>query len=209
MKVPLLDLSEQNQALRPEIEAALGRVLDANGFILGAEVAALEKELAKYCDVKHAIGCASGSDALLLALMAYDIGQGDEVITTPYSFFATVSSITRLGATPVFVDIDPLTYNLDVSQVEAKISERTKAIEPVHLYGQSADMRELQKIGKKYGIPIVEDAAQAIGAEEAGKRVGSIGEIGCFSFYPSKNLGGMGDGGFLTTNDDSVAEKLL
>jgi len=209
MKVPLLDLSEQNQALRPDIEAALGRVLDTNGFILGAEVAALEKELAEYCDVKHAIGCASGSDALLLALMAYDIGQGDEVITTPYSFFATVSSITRLGATPVFVDIDPLTYNLDVSQVEAKISERTKAIEPVHLYGQSADMRELQKIGKKYGIPIVEDAAQAIGAEEAGKRVGSIGEIGCFSFYPSKNLGGMGDGGFLTTNDDSVAEKLL
>ena len=209
MKVPLLDLKEQNQALRPEIEAALGRVLDSNGFILGPEVAALEKELAEYCGVKHAIGCASGSDALLLALMAVDVGPGDEVITTPYSFFATVSSITRLGAKPVFVDIDPRTYNLDVSQVEAKITAKTKAIEPVHLYGQSADMRALTEIAEKHGIPVVEDAAQAIGAEENGKRVGSIGEIGCFSFYPSKNLGGMGDGGFLTTDDDALADKLL
>jgi dTDP-4-amino-4,6-dideoxygalactose transaminase len=209
MKVPLLDLSEQNQALRPEIEAALGRVLDSNGFILGAEVAELEKELSDYCGARHAVGCASGSDALLLALMAYDIGPGDEVITTPYSFFATVSSITRLGATPVFVDIDPKTYNLDVSQVEAKISDKTKAIEPVHLYGQSAEMSDLVEIGEKHGIPIIEDAAQAIGAEEYGKRVGSIGEIGCFSFYPSKNLGGMGDGGFLTTSDDTIAAKLF
>ncbi|MEP6848200.1 MAG: DegT/DnrJ/EryC1/StrS family aminotransferase [Acidobacteriota bacterium] len=209
MKVPLLDLSEQNQALRPEIEAALGRVLDTNGFILGPEVAALEKELAEYCGAKYAVGCASGTDALLLALMAYDIGPGDEVITTPYSFFATVSSITRLGATPVFVDIDPATYNLDVSQVEAKITDRTKAIEPVHLYGQSVDMTALMDLSGRHGIPIVEDAAQAIGAEEGGKRVGSIGAIGCFSFYPSKNLGGMGDGGFLTTNDDELAVKLI
>ena len=209
MKVPLLDLSEQNQALRPEIEAALGRVLDTNGFILGSEVAALEKELAEYCGAKYAIGCASGTDALLLALMAYDIGPGDEVITTPYSFFATVSSITRLGATPVFVDIDPETYNIDVLQIEAKITDRLKAIEPVHLYGQSADMRALMKISERSGIPIVEDAAQAIGAEENGKRVGSIGAIGCFSFYPSKNLGGMGDGGFLTTNDEALADKLF
>lgn len=208
MKVPLLDLSEQNNSLRPEIEAALGRVLDTNGFILGSEVAALEKELAEYCGTKYAIGCASGSDALLLALMAYDIGPGDEVITTPYSFFATVSSITRLGATPVFVDIDPATYNLDVSRIEQKINSRTKAIEPVHLYGQSADMSALMTIGKQHGIPIIEDAAQAIGAQENGSRVGSIGEIGCFSFYPSKNLGGMGDGGFLTTNDGAIAEKL-
>ena len=193
MKVPLLDLTEQNQALRPQIEAALGRVLDTNGFILGAEVAALEKELAAYCRVKHAIGCASGTDALLLALMAFDIGAGDEVITTPYSFFATVSSITRLGAKPVFVDIDPKTYNLDVSQIESKITERTKAIQPVHLFGQCAEMAELRKIAEKHGVPLVEDAAQAIGAEENGIRAGAMSEIGCFSFYPSKNLGGMGD----------------
>src|SRR5215210_296809 len=151
MNVPLLDLKEQNQSLRPEIEAALGRVLDSNGFILGGEVAELEKELASYCGTKYAIGCASGSDAILLALMAFDIGAGDEVITTPYSFFATVSSITRLGATPVFVDIDPASYNIDISQLEAKITERTKAIEPVHLYGQCADMAELNTIAGKHG----------------------------------------------------------
>jgi dTDP-4-amino-4,6-dideoxygalactose transaminase len=209
MKVPLLDLKEQNDALRPEIEAALGKVLDTNGFILGSEVAALEKELAEYCGTKHAIGCASGTDALLLALMAFDITYGDEVITTPYSFFATVSSITRLGAKPVFVDIDPRTYNLDVSQIEAKITERTKAIQPVHLYGQCADMEALRKISEKYGIPLVEDAAQAIGAEENGVRAGAMSEIGCFSFYPSKNLGGMGDGGFMTTNDNEIAHKLF
>jgi dTDP-4-amino-4,6-dideoxygalactose transaminase len=209
MKVPLLDLTEQNQSLRVEIEAALGRVLDTNGFILGAEVAALEKELAEYCGTKYAIGCASGTDALLLAFMALEIGAGDEVITTPYSFFATVSSITRVGAKPVFVDIDPQTFNLDVSQVEAKITEKTKAIEPVHLFGQCAEMSGLQRISNKYDIPIVEDAAQAIGAEFEGKRAGSMGKIGCFSFYPSKNLGGMGDGGFLTTDDDELAEKLF
>jgi dTDP-4-amino-4,6-dideoxygalactose transaminase len=209
MKVPLLDLTEQNQSLRPEIEAALGRVLDTNGFILGAEVAALEKELADYCGTKHAIGCASGTDALLLALMAFDVGAGDEVITTPYSFFATVSSITRLGAKPVFVDIDPQTFNLDVSQIEAKITERTKAIQPVHLYGQCAEMTELRKTSEKYGVPLVEDAAQAIGAEESGIRAGAMSEIGCFSFYPSKNLGGMGDGGFMTTDDDELAHKLF
>jgi dTDP-4-amino-4,6-dideoxygalactose transaminase len=209
MKVPLLDLSEQNQLLRPEIEAALGRVLDTNGFILGAEVAALEKELAGYCGTKYAVGCASGSDALLLALMALDVGADDEVITTPFSFFATVSAITRLGAKPVFVDIDPKTFNLDVSQIEAKITERTKAIQPVHLYGQCADMEDLRAVSAKYGVPLVEDAAQAIGAEEFGKRAGAMSEIGCFSFYPSKNLGGMGDGGFMTTDDDELAKKLF
>lgn len=175
MRVPLLDLTEQNRLLRPEIEAALGRVLDTNAFILGGEVKALEDELAAYCGTKYAIGCASGSDALLLALMALDVKAGDEVITTPYSFFATVSAITRLGATPVFVDIDPLTYNLDVSQIESKITERTKAIQPVHLYGQCADMAELRKVVAKHGIPLVEDAAQAIGAEENGVRAGEIG----------------------------------
>lgn len=209
MRVPLLDLTEQNQLLRPEIEAALGRVLDTNAFILGGEVKALEDELAAYCGAKYAIGCASGSDALLLALMALDVKAGDEVITTPYSFFATVSAITRLGATPVFVDIDPLTYNLDVAQIESKITERTKAIQPVHLYGQCADMAELRKVAAKHGIPLVEDAAQAIGAEENGVRAGAMSEIGCFSFYPSKNLGGMGDGGFMTTDEDELAERLF
>lgn len=208
MNVPLLDLKEQNDALRPEIEAALARVLDTNGFILGAEVAALENELAEYCGVKHTIGCASGSDAILLALMALDVGPGDEVITTPYSFFATVSSITRLGATPVFVDIEPDTCNIDAAQIEAKITSRTKAIEPVHLYGQCADMAAINKIAAKHGIAVVEDAAQAIGAQENNIHAGALGEIGCFSFYPSKNLGGMGDGGFLTTNDDAHAKKL-
>ena len=209
MRVPLLDLTEQNQLLRSEIEAALGRVLDTNAFILGGEVKALEDELAAYCGTRYAIGCASGSDALLLALMALDVKAGDEVVTTPYSFFATVSAITRLGATPVFVDIDPLTYNLDVSQIESKITERTKAIQPVHLYGQCADMAELRKVAAKHGIPLVEDAAQAIGAEENGVRAGAMSEIGCFSFYPSKNLGGMGDGGFMTTDDDELAERLF
>jgi len=209
MKVPLLDLKEQNQLLRPEIEAALGRVLDTNGFILGAEVAALETELADYCGTKYAIGCASGTDALLLALMAFDVGYDDEVITTPYSFFASTSSITRLGAVPIFVDIDPQTYNLNVGQVEERVTDKTKAIMPVHLYGQCAEMEKLREISRKYGIPLIEDAAQAIGAEEFGKRAGAMSEIGCFSFYPSKNLGGMGDGGFMTTDDERLARKLF
>ena len=208
MKIPLLDLLEQNELLRPEIERALGRVLDTNGFILGEEVAALEKELADYCGTSHAIACASGSDAILLALMALDVGPGDEVITTPYSFFATVSSITRLGAKPVFVDIDPHTYNLDVAKVESAITERTKAIEPVHLYGQCSGIPELASICAKYGIQMVEDAAQALGASEAGKKAGALGDIGCFSFYPSKNLGGMGDGGFVSTDSDELANKI-
>ena len=209
MKVPLLDLKEQNQTLRPQIDEAIKKVLDSNGFILGSDVKAFETELAEYCETKYAITCASGTDALLLALMALDVSYGDEVITTPYSFFATVSSITRLGAVPVFVDIDPQTYNLDVSQIEAQISEKTKAIQPVHLYGQCADMEDLRKISEKYGVPLVEDAAQAIGAEENGRRAGTMSEIGCFSFYPSKNLGGMGDGGFMTTNNEALAKKLF
>lgn len=209
MKVPLLDIKQQNDALRPEIDAAIARVLDSNGFILGDEVKALEAEIAEYSQATFGIGCASGSDALLLALMALDVGEGDEVITTPYSFFATVSAITRLGAIPVFVDIDPLTYNLDVSQIEAKITERTKAVQPVHLFGQCANMDELRAVCEPRNIPIVEDAAQAIGAEDAGRRAGSMSEVGCFSFYPSKNLGGMGDGGMMTTNDEAIANKLI
>lgn len=209
MKVPLLDLAEQHQQLRPELEAAIGRVLDTNGFILGTEVAELEREVAAYCGTKHAIGCASGSDAILLALMAVGVGTGDEVITTPYSFFATVSAITRLGATPVFVDIEPDTYNLDVTMLEERITDRTRSVEPVHLYGQCADMQAINEICSKRGIPVVEDAAQAIGAEEDGKRAGSMSAVGCFSFYPSKNLGGLGDGGMMTTSDDALAKKLL
>lgn len=208
MKVPLLDLTIQNGLLRADIEAALGRVLDTNAFILGDEVAELEKELAAYCNAGFAIGCASGSDALILAMMAFDIGPGDEVITTPYSFFATVSAITRLGAKPVLVDIDPKTFNIDVEQIEEKINENTRAIQPVHLFGQCAEMDRLERLAAKYGIPLIEDAAQAIGAEENGRRAGSMSAVGCFSFYPSKNLGGMGDGGLMTTSDGALAEKL-
>jgi len=208
MKVPLLDLARQHENLRPQLEAAIKRVLDTNSFILGNEVAVLEQEIAQYCGTKHAIGCASGSDAILLALIALGIGPGNEVITTPYSFFATVSSITRLGARPVFVDIEPDTYNIDTSRIERAITANTKAMEPVHLYGQCADMEAINAIAGRCNIPVVEDAAQAIGAEEKGKRAGSMSEIGCFSFYPSKNLGGLGDGGMLTTDDDGLATKL-
>ena len=208
MQVPLLDVRAQQEPLREEINEAVNRVLDSTQFILGAEVAELEKEIADYCGTQFAIGCASGSDALLLALMALDVGEGDEVITTPFSFFATASSITRLGARPVFVDVDPQTYNLDVSQIEAKISGRTKAVMPVHLFGQCAEMDELIQISFKHGIPLVEDAAQAIGAEDAGRCAGAMSAAGCFSFYPSKNLGAAGDAGMLTTNDAELARKL-
>ena len=209
MKVPLLDLKIQNDTLRVEVDRAIKRVLDSNNFILGAEVTELEKQLAEYCQTKYAVGCASGTDALLLALMALDVSPGDEVITTPYSFFATASSITRLGAKPIFVDIDPQTYNLDVSQITANITEKTKAIQPVHLYGQCAEMSDLREISRKYNVPLVEDAAQAIGAETGGTRAGNLSDIGCFSFYPSKNLGAMGDAGFMTTNDERLAQKLF
>jgi len=208
MNVPLLDLKAQYAPLREEMLAAVERVFDSQYFVLGPEVKALEKEVAAYSQTKYAIGCASGSDALLLAMMALGVGRGDEVITTPYTFFATVSAITRLGAKAVFVDIDPRTYNMDVSQIENVITEKTKAIMPVHLYGQCADMDALIEISKHYNIPLVEDAAQAIGAEDNGRRAGSMSAIGCFSFYPSKNLGGAGDGGMMITNDEELAYKL-
>ena len=208
MKVPLLDLQGQYQGLREELLAAVTRVMDSQRFVLGEEGRALEREIAKYTRTRFAIGCASGSDALLLALMALDVKAGDEVITSPFTFFATASAITRLGARPVFVDIDPLTYNLDPDAVAQAITERTKVIMPVHLYGQCADMDALMEVSNRHQIPIVEDAAQAIGAEDAGRRAGSMGAIGCFSFYPTKNLGGAGDGGILTTNDPALAERL-
>jgi dTDP-4-amino-4,6-dideoxygalactose transaminase len=182
--------------------------MSSQRFVLGDEVRGLENSIAGYCQTKHAVGCASGSDALLLALMALDVKAGDEVITTPFSFFATAACITRLGARPVFVDIDPRTYNIDVSHVADAITSRTKAIMPVHLYGQCAAMDLLLDVGERRGVAIVEDAAQAIGATDNGRPAGSMGLIGCFSFYPTKNLGGAGDGGILTTNDDDVALRL-
>ncbi|HEV2881591.1 MAG TPA: DegT/DnrJ/EryC1/StrS family aminotransferase [Pyrinomonadaceae bacterium] len=208
MQVPLLDLKQQHASLREELHAAVGRILDSQQFVLGEEVRLLEEELALYSTTRHAVGCASGSDALLLALMALDIKAGDEVITTPFSFFATASAIARTGATPVFVDIEPRTYNLDPALVEAAITERTRAIMPVHLYGQCAEMDALLEVAARHALPVIEDAAQAIGAEDGGRRAGSLGQVGCFSFYPTKNLGAAGDAGLLTTSDDALAERL-
>jgi dTDP-4-amino-4,6-dideoxygalactose transaminase len=207
-KIPLLDLSAQYQNLEGEIQAAVTRVLSSQRFILGPEVRELELELAAYCQCSEAIGCASGSDALLLALMACGVGPGDEVITTPFSFFATAGSIVRLGARTIFVDIDPATFNISPDLIESAITERTKAIMPVHLFGQCAEMDRINELAAPKQIAVIEDAAQAIGAEYRGKRAGSLGMIGCFSFYPSKNLGGAGDGGMLTTNDPELAQSL-
>jgi dTDP-4-amino-4,6-dideoxygalactose transaminase len=219
MKVPLLDLRAQYETIRDEVRSAVDRVFDSQHFVLGAEVQVLEEEIARYSQTKFAIGCASGSDALLLALMSCAVGPGDEVITSPFSFFATASSITRLGARPVFVDIDERTFNLDPALVDAALTEKTKAIVPVHIYGQCAEMDPLIELSRQGGrrtaegnpeapIPIIEDAAQAIGAEDRGRRAGSIGTIGCLSFYPSKNLGGAGDGGMLVTSDLEHARRL-
>ncbi len=208
MNVPLLDLQAQYASLRDELRRAVERVLESQRFVLGDEVRSSKTSIAAYTQTKHAIGCASGSDALLLALMALDVGAGDEVITTPFTFFATAAAITRLGARPVFVDIDPSTYNIDTSQVADAITSRRKHCIPVHLYGQCAEMDPLLELSEQDGIPIIEDAAQAIGATDRGDQAGSMGAIGCFSFYPTKNLGGAGDGGMLTTNDDDLAERL-
>lgn len=208
MRVPLLDLRGQHQALRSQMLEAVGRVIDSQQFVLGPEVEALEREVAEYSTTKFAIGCASGSDALLLGLMVLDLQPDDEVITTPFSFFATGSAITRLGAIPRFVDINPQTYNLDASQIEAAITPRTRAIMPVHLYGQCSEMDAILAIAELHELPVLEDAAQAIGACDRGRRAGSMGQMGCFSFYPTKNLGGAGDGGMLVTNDERLAERL-
>ncbi|HEX2271645.1 MAG TPA: DegT/DnrJ/EryC1/StrS family aminotransferase [Pyrinomonadaceae bacterium] len=208
MNVPLLDLQLQYALVRDEVRLAVDRVLDSQRFVLGDEGRKLETSIAAYVETKHAIACASGSDALLLALMALDAGTGDEIITTPFTFFATGAAITRLGARPVFVDIDPRTYNLDTSRVADLITSRTKAILPVHIYGQCAEMDPLLDLSERRGVPIVEDAAQAIGATDRGRRAGSMGLMGSFSFYPTKNLGGAGDGGILTTSDDGVAQRL-
>src|SRR5260370_4753953 len=208
MKVPLIDLRGQHQFLRPQLLEAIERVIDSQQFILGSEVEALEAEIADYCTTEFAVGCASGSDALLLALMALDLNAGDEVITSPFTFFATGAAITRLGARPQFVDIEPHTYNLDPRRVETAITPRTRAILPFHLYGQCAAMGPLLEISKRYSLPIVEESAQAIGAKDRGWRAGSMGQMGCFSFYPTKNLGGAGDGGMIVTNNQTFSERL-
>ncbi|HBY62920.1 MAG TPA: transcriptional regulator [Solibacterales bacterium] len=209
--IPLLDLRAQHATIRDEVLAAVTRLLDAQSLILGEEVKALERETAAYCGTAHAIGCASGTDALMLALMAIGAGPGDEVITVPYSFFATASSIYRLGAKPVFTDVLPDTFNMDPEQLAETLAShpRAKAILPVHLFGACAAMDPILDLARRYGMPVIEDAAQAIGAEYQGKRAGSLGAIGCFSFYPSKNLGGAGDGGMLTTNDPELAARLF
>ena len=209
MNVPMLDLKAQHQAIKSEVEAAIIEVLESQVFILGPKVKECEAAIARYCSCSHAVGVSSGTDALLIALMAEGIGAGDEVITTPYTFFATAGSISRTGATPVFVDIDPITYNINPGLIEEKITPKTKAIIPVHLYGQTAEMDPIMAVARKHGLVVIEDAAQAIGSEYNGRRAGSIGDYGCFSFFPSKNLGCAGDGGMVTTNDPARAEKLI
>lgn len=206
MAVPLLDLLPQYAPLQHEIEEAALRVLRSQQYINGPDVAELEKEVATYCGAKHCIGVSSGTDAILAVLMALDVGPGDEVITTPYTFFATAGCIDRLRAKSVFVDIDPVTYNIDPNAIERAITPRTKAIMPVHLYGQCAEMDPILAIAQKHNIPVIEDAAQAIGSEYKGRRAGSMGTFGCFSFFPSKNLGAPGDAGAVTTNDDRLAK---
>lgn len=209
MKVPLLDLKPQYQSLKKELDEAILKVAESQYFILGPEVKKMEEACAEYLGVKHAIGVSSGTDALLLALMALDIQPGDEVIVPTYSFFATAGVVSRLNAFPVLTECDPVTFNIDIEDIKRKITPRTKAIIPVHLYGQSADMDEIMKIATEHNLFVIEDAAQAIGTQyKDGRCVGTIGHIGCYSFFPSKNLGCFGDGGLITTNDDELAKIL-
>lgn len=217
MKVPLLDLKSQYRSIRDQVLAVTQELYDSQGFILGPQVEKLENAIATYSCAKYAVGVSSGTDALLICLMALEIGPGDEVITTPYTFFATAGAVARTGAKPVFVDIDEETYNLDPTQLKAKITSRTKAIIPVHLYGQCCQMAPILKIAKENNLAVIEDAAQAIGAEDGegqgaqyqGKRAGSIGDFGCFSFFPSKNLGAFGDAGMVVTSSGEMYEKLV
>ena len=208
MKVPLLDLKAQYATIREEVLAAATEVLDSQVCIGGPKIAELERRVAEISGSKHGVGVSSGTDALLLSLMALGIGPGDEVITTPFTFFATAGSIVRTGATPVFVDIDPRTYNIEPRLIEAAISPRTRVIMPVHLYGQVCDMDPVLKIAERHGLYVIEDAAQSIGAQYKGRRAGSMGTVGCFSFFPSKNLGAAGDGGMVVTSDDELAERM-
>jgi dTDP-4-amino-4,6-dideoxygalactose transaminase len=208
VNVPLLDLKAQYRQIRVEVMAALEAVCEEQAFILGARVADLEKDLQRYLGAAHAVGVASGTDAILLSLMVCGVGPGDEVVTVPYTFFATAGSISRLGAKPVFVDIRPDTFNMDAAQVAERVTPRTKAIIPVHLFGQCADMELIVKVAASRDLAVIEDAAQAIGAKRRGRQAGTIGRLGCFSFFPSKNLGGFGDGGMVTTGDAALAERV-
>jgi len=209
MKVPLLDLKAHHEPIRKELLAAIDTVFQSQAFILGPAVKRLEEQIATYCQTGHAVGVASGTDALLISLMAAGVGPGDEVITTPYSFIATAGAIVRLGAIPVFVDIDPVTYNIDPEKIDAVVNAKTKAIIPVHLYGQVADMAPILRIAEAHNLMVIEDAAQAIGAEyHDGRRAGSLGDFGCFSFFPSKNLGALGDAGMVVMRDPELAEKV-
>ncbi len=208
MNIPMVDLKGQYESLREEIEQGFREVLETTQFILGPNVRSLEEEVAAFCGVKHAIAVASGTDALHLALRAAGIGEGDEVITSPFTFIATAEAISYVGARPVFVDIDPHTFNLDVSQIEGAITGRTRAILPVHLFGQPADLAPILEICRKHGLKLVEDCAQSFGAEYGGKMTGAWGDLGCFSFFPSKNLGCYGDGGMIITDSDEMAEAV-
>ena len=208
--IPLLDLTRQYQPLREPVQAAITRVIESQRFILGPDVENFERRFAEYCGARHAIGCASGTDALELALMAVEVGPGDEVLTVPFTFFATAGAILSSGARPVFIDVEPASFNLNVEQLDRVLARHPsmKAILPVHLYGGCADMGPLLERAAARGIPVIEDAAQAVGAEFQGRRAGSIGAMGCFSFFPTKNLGAFGDGGMLTTNDETLARNL-
>jgi dTDP-4-amino-4,6-dideoxygalactose transaminase len=209
MKIPLLDLTAQYKSIRWEVRTAIDRVCESQVFILGPEVSAFEHEIASFCGAEHAIGVSSGTDALLVALMAAGVGAGDEVITSPFTFFATAGVIARLGARPVFVDIEPESFNLDPDQIDSQLTSRTKAILPVHLFGRCAAMEPLMDVAKKHGLVVIEDAAQSIGAKDHhGHGAGTIGDMGCFSFFPSKNLGAFGDGGMVVTSDPKLAETL-
>ena len=209
MKVPLLDLKAQYATIKNEVLAAVADVLESQVCIGGPKVAELEQKIAALCGTKYAVGASSGTDALLNSMMSLDIGPGDEVITTPFTFFATAGCIARTGAKPVFVDIDSRTYNIDPGLIEAAVTPRTKAIVPVHLFGQMAEMDPIMEIAGRHGLAVIEDAAQAISATYKGRQAGSIGTVGCFSFFPSKNLGGFGDGGMIVTNDDKLYERLV
>ncbi len=206
--VPLCDLLAQYRKLQPEIEARINQVLASGQVILGPEVAALEEEIAQYCGAAHAVGCSSGSDALLLAVSALELGPGDEVLMPPFTFFATAGAVCRTGARPVFVDVDPDTWNMDPHQVESKITSRTRAIIPVHLFGQCVDMELLWRVAEQHELVIIEDAAQALGSEYQGKKTGCLGGMACFSFYPTKNLGTFGDAGMVVTSDRAWAERM-
>ena len=208
MHIPILDLKAHYATIRDEVTRAISDVCESQAFALGPAVAEFEQNIAAYCDSKHAIGVSSGTDALLVCLMALDVKPGDEVITTPFTFFATAGCVVRVGARPVFVDVDPETFNIDAAGIEDKITEKTRAIIPVHLFGQLARMKAITDIARRHNLAVIEDAAQAIGASRNGVKAGNFGECGCFSFYPTKNLGGFGDGGLVTTNSDKLAERI-